>query len=94
MNTAVSLQTLLNQFLRETGLERKVRELSVPGYWREVVGERIASLSEVKYFENGQLFIEVGAAVWRMELHARREEIRAAINEKCGTETVREIIIR
>lgn len=94
MNDAVSLQALLQQFIRETGLERKVRELSAPTYWREAVGERIASVSEVKYFENGQMFVEVQAAVWRAELLMRREEIRRAINERCGDEMVREIIIR
>ncbi len=94
MNDAVSLQNLLRQFLRDTGLEHKVREYAVPDYWREIVGERIASLSEIKYFENGQLFIEVQAAVWRSEILMRREEIRKKINERCGVETVKEIIIR
>ncbi|MCC6846452.1 MAG: DUF721 domain-containing protein [Bacteroidetes bacterium] len=94
MNDAVSLKTLLHKFIRETGLERKVHEMSVPSYWREAVGEKIAEISEVKYFENGQMFIEVQAAVWRSELIMRREEIRKAINERCGEEMVREIIIR
>ncbi len=94
MDSAVPLKVLLQKFLRESGLERTVREMSVPQYWRDVVGERIAQVSTVKYFEQGQLFIEVDAAVWRMELLARREEIRTAINERCGEETVREIIIR
>jgi len=89
-----SLSVLLNNFLREHGLEQKMKELSVPQYWREIVGEQIHKVSVVKYFENGQLFVEVRAAVWRTELLLRREDIRRKINERCGGELVREIIVR
>jgi predicted nucleic acid-binding Zn ribbon protein len=89
-----SLKTLLHQFLRERGLEHKLKELSVPQYWREAVGEQVDKVSTVKYFENGQLFVQVRAAVWRTELLLRREDIRRKINERCGGEVVREIIVR
>ncbi len=89
-----SLSVLLHKFLRERGLEQKLKELSVPQYWRDTVGEQIDKVSVVKYFENGQLFVEVRAAVWRTELLLRREDIRRKINERCGMELVREIIIR
>ncbi len=89
-----SLKILLNQFLRERGLEHKIKELSVPTYWREAVGEQIDKVSTVKYFNDGQLFVEVRASVWRTELLLRREDIRRKINERCGIELVREIIVR
>lgn len=89
-----SLSVLLKKFLRERGLEQKLIELSVPQYWREIVGEQVNKVSLVKYFENGQLFVEVRAAVWRTELLLRREDIRRKINERCGGEVVREIIVR
>ncbi|MBK9249246.1 MAG: DUF721 domain-containing protein [Ignavibacteria bacterium] len=89
-----SLKILLNQFLRERGLENKIIEYNIPKYWREIVGEQVDKVSTVKYFENGQLFVEVRAAVWRAELLLRREDIRNKINERCGSEIVREIIVR
>ncbi|MBS1537087.1 MAG: DUF721 domain-containing protein [Bacteroidetes bacterium] len=89
-----SLSVLLNKFLRERGLEQKMKELSVPQYWRDIVGEQVNKVSVVKYFENGQLFVEVRASVWRSELLLRREDIRRKINERCGGEVVREIIVR
>jgi predicted nucleic acid-binding Zn ribbon protein len=89
-----SLKTLMHQFLRERGLEHKIKELSVPTYWREAVGEQVDKVSTVKYFDDGKLFVEVRASVWRTELLLRREDIRRKINERCGSELVKEIIVR
>ncbi|MFN8362076.1 MAG: DUF721 domain-containing protein [Candidatus Kapaibacterium sp.] len=89
-----SLKALMHQFLRERGLEHKIKELSVPEYWREAVGEQVDKVSTVKYFDNGQLYVEVRASVWRTELLLRREDIRRKINDRCGMELVQEIIVR
>jgi predicted nucleic acid-binding Zn ribbon protein len=89
-----SLQAILEQFLRERGLDKKLREHSVPDIWQELIGENAARVSQVRRFEHGQLMVEVHAPVWRTELLLRREEIRKKINERIGQEMVREIIIR
>ncbi len=85
---------LLHKYLRESGLEHKLLEASVPTYWEEAVGNHIVSQSKCKRFEDGRLFIEVEAAVWRQELLLRREDIRNKINTRAGKEIVKEIIIR
>lgn len=85
---------LLRSYLKETGLEHKLQEASVPSYWQEIIGQQLAAQTAVKRFEDGKLFIEVPAAVWRQELILRREDIRAKINSRVGKEIVKEIIIR
>lgn len=88
------LGDLLKTYLRESGLEHKLLEASVPTFWQETVGNHIAAQSKYKRFEDGRLFIEVEAAVWRQELLLRREDIRTKINTRAGKEIVKEIIIR
>lgn len=85
---------LLHTYLRESGLEHKLQEAAVPVYWQEIIGQQLTAQTSVKRFEDGRLFIEVQAAVWRQELILRREDIRAKINARAGKEIVKEIIIR
>lgn len=85
---------LLQKYLRESGLDRKLQEAAVPGYWNEIVGSQVSTFTTIKRFEEGQLFVEVPIAVWRHELMLRREDIRMKINQRSGSDIVKEIIIR
>ncbi|MES2767019.1 MAG: DUF721 domain-containing protein [Bacteroidota bacterium] len=89
-----SLQSILQQFLKDRGLDKKLKEYSVPELWMELIGERAARVCEVRRFDHGQLVVEVSAPVWKTELLLRREELMKKLNEKLGSEMVREIIIR
>lgn len=89
-----SMKDLLQEVLQKYKLEPALHRARVPEYWRQVVGERIASMSEVRSFEGGVLRVHVREAVWRSELTLRREELRHKLNSLAGGEMIREIIIR
>lgn len=91
---AQTIGSAIKEWLRANGLDQKVQEHSVPGYWEEIVGEAFARHAKVERVDNGRLFVSVESAAWRTEVMLRREDIRTRLNERLGAEIVKEIIVR
>ena len=89
-----SLGDLLKDVVQRFRLTDELHKTRLPRYWAEVVGERVASLTEIRSFENGILRIHVHEAPWRNELMLRREELRSQLNARMGSELIREIVLR
>ncbi|MBL8000028.1 MAG: DUF721 domain-containing protein [Candidatus Kapabacteria bacterium] len=93
-NNAQSIGSILNQYLRERGLEHIIKEAQVPDLWDEIIGEHAAKHARIHTFENKELVVDVTSPVWRMELRHRADSIKDKINARLGGETIRSIIIR
>lgn len=89
-----SLGDLLKDVVQRFRLQDELHRSRLPRYWAEIVGERVARLTEIRSFENGLLRVHVQEATWRSELMLRREEIRSQLNARIGSEMVREIVLR
>lgn len=89
-----SIGAIIQQWLRDNGLDNKLKEQSVPTYWVEIVGETIAKHATVDRIDKGIMFISVQSATWRNEIMLRREEIKRKVNERFGAEVVQEIVVR
>jgi predicted nucleic acid-binding Zn ribbon protein len=85
---------IFNDFIVQHGLEDRVKETMLPGIWNEVVGKKIAAVTRINRFENGQLFIDTASSTWRAEIIMRRDKILKQMNEKFGEDFVKEIIIK
>lgn len=90
---AESLGHIIQQWLKENGLEGKFREQSVPDYWTEIVGEGLARHATVERVAHGRMIIRAENATWKQEILHRREDIRARVNERFGAEVVTEIYV-
>jgi predicted nucleic acid-binding Zn ribbon protein len=88
------LKDLLNDVIKRYGLEHAIIREQMPRIWAQMVGPRIARISEVRSFENGVLNVRVREAAWRSELMLRRELLRNQLNTDLGSEIVKEIIVR
>jgi predicted nucleic acid-binding Zn ribbon protein len=88
------LSHLLKGVLKKYGLEKAMVKEQMPRHWAELVGPRVAGISEVRSFEDGILRIHVRESAWRSELILRREELRRQLNNTIGEEAVAEIIFR
>ena len=89
-----TLKDLLGDVLKKYRLEPALHKARMPEYWRQTVGERLASISEIRSFEGGVLRVHVFEAAWRTELMLRRDDLRQQLNSLAGGEMVVEIIIR
>lgn len=89
-----SLGDVLNDVLARYKLHDTLHKARMPHYWADVVGPRLAALTEVRGLENGVLKVHVRDATWRAELALRREELRTKLNARIGSDMIREIVLR
>lgn len=87
-----TLSGILEPFLRDLGIEKSIRQYRAVGLWPEIVGERIASVTEARDLQRGKLFVTVKKDVWRHELIYHKSEIINKINERLGECQVQDIV--
>jgi predicted nucleic acid-binding Zn ribbon protein len=85
---------VLNEFFSRPYVAAKVAEGRLPDTWREVVGERVASLTSSLRLENHVLYAHITSSVVRTELFNRREALAAEINRVSGVRLVNVVIIK
>ena len=59
--------------------------------WAEIVGERIAQISEADRIENGVLIVKVSSPVWRNELVFMKSSLINSVNEALAKTVVKDI---
>ena len=89
-----SIKLLIDMITKETGLDVKLLEASIPDIWVEVVGEMIGNHSKVLNTTNGKLFISTDSSTWKTEIFLRRQEIVDKINNRLGKPHIKELIVR
>lgn len=91
---ALHIGDVLNEFFSRPYVAAKVAEGRLPDTWREVVGERVASLTSSLRLENHVLYAHITSSVVRAELFNRREALAAEINRVSGVRLVNVVIIK
>ncbi len=91
---ATPLGAVIQMLMKQAGLDKKVKEYAVLEQWNEVVGEFAAKATTAKKLEHGRLIVTLVSPVWRSEIMLRKDEIIRVLNEKAGSEVVKEIVIR
>ena len=78
------LSESLFAFLRNLGIETKVREYQAIGLWPELVGEQVAKVSTAVRVSDGTLFVKVKGSAWRQELIYMKRDILSRIEQEVG----------
>ena len=77
-----ALGDLLGAFLRQSGIAERVEQALVVPEWPQLVGERIARVTEpTAVTADGTLFVQVTTNAWMMELSLMEPEILAALRD-------------
>ena len=79
-----SIKTIMEMITKQSGLDVKLREASIPDIWVEIVGEMINTHSKVINITSGKLFISTDSSTWKAEIFLRRQEIIDKINNRLG----------
>lgn len=90
----VHIGEVLEEFFKRPYVAAKVAEGRLPDTWREVVGERVASLTSSLRLDNHVLYAHITSSVVRAELFNRRETLAAEINRISGVRLVNVVIIK
>ena len=68
-----SINTIINGFLKNSGLSSGVNQQKAIDVWNDVVGKSIAENTEVLSVEHGVLFIRVSSSSWSQELQLKKK---------------------
>ena len=71
----------LRKYLDRSGLGERIEAVSVVDEWAELVGDRIAAVTQALHIDEGVLFVAVRSSPWLMELRMMETEIRRKLNE-------------
>jgi predicted nucleic acid-binding Zn ribbon protein len=90
----ISLGEALKDYIKEMNFGDKLSEAGVINSWEEIVGKAISSRTSKIYFKDHVLFVHLNSSVVRNELLMLRQAIKEKLNEKAGSEVVKDIIFR
>jgi len=85
------LNSIINAFLKNAGLEKGVTQNKALLIWSDVVGSTIAEKTNPEKVEHGVLTVKTDNPSWRQELVFKKHEIIDKLNQKLGKNTIREI---
>jgi predicted nucleic acid-binding Zn ribbon protein len=90
----ISLAEAVKDYIKEMKLDGKLSEVGVINSWEETVGKAISSRTSKIYIKDHVLFVHLNSSVVRNELLMLREAIKEKLNEKAGTEVIKDIVLR
>jgi predicted nucleic acid-binding Zn ribbon protein len=83
---------LLESVLSKNGYLKVCKEWDAVAKWSEVVGERIASVTECTRLEDGRLYVKVSSAAWRNEMVYLKDEIIKKIKTETTCSSLIDIV--
>jgi predicted nucleic acid-binding Zn ribbon protein len=90
----ISLAEAMKDYIKEMHLEGKLNEIGIINSWEETVGKAIASRTSKIYIRDQVLYIHLSSSVVRNELLMLRQALREKLNEKAGSEVIKDIILK
>jgi predicted nucleic acid-binding Zn ribbon protein len=90
----ISIAEAVNDYIKEMNLGDKLSEVGVINSWEETVGKAISSRTTKIYIRDHVLYVHLNSSVVRNELLMLREALREKLNQKAGTEVIKEIVLR
>ena len=86
-----SIDTVLDSFLKNTGLSSGVNQQKAVELWSEIVGDKIAENTEAVSVKHGVLFVKANSSTWSQELQLKKKEVLSKINKRIGKKTITDL---
>ena len=93
-NKTISLADAVKDYIREMNFEGKLNEAGIINSWEETVGKAIGSRTSKIYIKDQVLYVHLNSSVVRNELLMLRQALMEKLNEKSGTQVIRDIVFR
>ncbi len=75
------------------GLDKRIKESQAILIYKDVVGSKVAAISEAVDLRGGKLFVKVHSPTWKEELMFTRHLIAEKINKELGSEVVKQVFL-
>jgi predicted nucleic acid-binding Zn ribbon protein len=83
---------IVDSLLAERGYLAPCREWNALHKWPDIVGEKLASVTECARVENGVLYVRVASSPWRQEISYMKQHILDSIKKETPCTTIRDIV--
>ena len=90
----ISIAEAVSDYIKEMNIGTKLSEAGVINSWEETVGKAISSRTTKIYIKDHILYVHLNSSVVRNELLMLREALREKLNQKAGTEVIKDIVFR
>ena len=92
---AQSIGEILREFFTQNPeIGRRLDEVRLVHAWREMLGPGVAQATREAYVRGATLHVVLDSAVLRNELMMWRDRLVRTLNERVGTDVIREIRFR
>ena len=91
MAKAQIIGNVFTQLFQDLGIDKAIQQNMAVSRWAEIVGERIAQISEAERIEKGVLYVKVSSPVWRNELVFMKSNLINTVNEALAKTIVKDI---
>ena len=88
------IDQLIEQVLKESNLDGKLKEYRLIQSWEKVIGKTVANATTDIYIRNRKLFVKVRSSVIRNELLMIKDGLRKALNREVQANIIDDIIVR
>ncbi len=88
------LGQILAGLLQTSGIGPKLRQGLAVTVWPEVVGDKLARVTNAVACREGRLYVEVSSPVWMQELAFLQSELLDRLNQRLGKRTVRKLVLK
>ena len=92
MSDPEKVSNILNSYLSKRGYFSFFKEYCVVNHWNDIVGERIASISNCLGVENNILYVTVHSSSWRQEISFLKKDILFRIRNFSQCNTITDIV--
>lgn len=89
-----SLGEIIQDFLKQSGWERKLDEVNIMTEWDKVLGPSLAKYSEEVFIKNKKLHIRLNSSTLRQELSYKKSEIVKDLNAAVGKDVINDIVLK
>lgn len=90
----ITLAEALKDYIKEMKLEGKLNEIGLINSWEEVVGKAISTRTSKVYIKDHVLYVHLSSSVVRNELLMLRQALKEKLNEKAGSEVIKDIVLK
>jgi predicted nucleic acid-binding Zn ribbon protein len=90
----ISIGEAIKDYVREMNMEGKLNEIGLINSWEEIVGKAISTRTSKLYIKDHVLYVHLNSSVVRNELLMLRQALMEKLNQKAGTEVIRDIVLK
>lgn len=85
------LSAILQQFIRDEGLETPLLQKRVIDSWEKVTGQVVAQYTGEKFIKNQVLFVKIVNPALRQDLSMMRTQLTRRLNAAVGTTVISDV---